>query len=62
MYKFITVKGSCNSPYNIKDAEEHCNKMVAQGYELDQCYQSNMQQCMNSNSSILVLVFKKQSN
>ncbi len=59
MYKFITVKGNCNSPYNISDAEEHCDKMDSEGYEFVQAYQSNMQQCGNSNSSVLVLIFRK---
>jgi len=40
MYKFLTVKGSCGSPYDIGSCEQQANKMLTQDYELLQVYQT----------------------
>jgi hypothetical protein len=58
MYKFITMKGSCGSPYDIGKSEEHANKMAAQGYDLVQVYQTSTSGCFGAQSA-LVMVFKK---
>lgn len=61
MYKFITIKGSCGAPYDIASCEGHANKMLSDGYELVQVYQTTTAQCLGQKSSILVMIFKKQN-
>jgi hypothetical protein len=57
MYKFITVTGSCGSPYDVSKCESNANDMLQKGYELVQVYQTTTPGCFSSNSS-LVMVFK----
>jgi len=60
MYKFVVVQGRCGQPYNVAESEEHANRMLGQGYELVQVYQTVTSTCFGSSSS-LVMVFKKRS-
>jgi hypothetical protein len=59
MYKFVTVEGSCGSPYDTATCEANANKMAEQGFELVQVYQSTSAACVGQSKSILVMVFKK---
>jgi len=60
VYKFVTVSGSCGSPYDVDVCESTANQMGSQGYELVQVYQTSMKGgCGSSASSVLVMVFKK---
>lgn len=59
MYKFVAVQGKCADSYDIKKAEEITNKMLAEGYELVQAYQSSAGSCMGP-KSILIMIFRKQ--
>jgi len=57
MYKFVTMQGSCGSPYDIGKCESTANKMSDNGYDLVQVYQSSTRACGGS-KSVLVMVFK----
>lgn len=61
MYKFVTIKGSCGSPYNIADCEAQANKMSTNGYKLVQVYQTTTSGCIFSGQSVLVMVFTSTS-
>ena len=58
MYRFVTIEGSCcEDTYNIGHCEESANKMLRNGFELIQVYQTSTKGCVGS-KSILVMVFK----
>ena len=57
-YKFVTVQGSCGSGYDVKQCEGHANRMLGQGYELIQVYQSSVPSCFGGSNSTLVMVFR----
>lgn len=59
MYRFITIQGSCGSPYNIAACEKNANKMLQEGYELVQVYQTSTSSCLAGSKSVLVMVFKR---
>ncbi len=61
MYKFLTVKGSCGSPYDIGSCEQQANKMLTQDYELLQVYQTTTPGCLGSGQSVLVMVFRQKA-
>jgi hypothetical protein len=59
MYKFITISGSCGGEYDLKKCEDNANKMLQQGYELVQVYQTRTSACLGGSNSALVMVFKQ---
>jgi hypothetical protein len=61
MYKFVTIEGSCNSPYDINACEGHANRMAAEGYFLVQVYQTTIHRkgCCTAPKSVLVMVFRQ---
>lgn len=61
MYKFLVVKGSCGTPYDIGSCEQQANKMLQQGYELVQVYQSSRSSCVWNTQSVLVMVFRQKA-
>jgi hypothetical protein len=61
VYKFIIVKGSCGSGYDVGTCEKNANEMYEKGYDLVQVYQSTTSQCCGGAKSILVMVFKKRA-
>ena len=61
MYKFLTVTGSCGSPYDIGSCEQQANKMLTQGYELVQVYQTITRRCFGGGQSVLVMVFRQRA-
>ena len=58
MYRFVTAEGTCGNPYSLEKCEQNANKMLGEGFELVQVYQTTTPGCGGS-KSILVMVFKK---
>lgn len=61
MYKFVTVEGSCGSPYDIRKCEAHTNRMHGEGFALVQVYQTTSASCCGT-KSVLVMIFKANDN
>jgi hypothetical protein len=58
MYKFVTMQGSCGSPYDVGKCEQHANRMDQEGFTLVQVYQTNTAGCCGA-KSVLVMIFRK---
>ena len=58
MYKFVTMEGSCGSPYDVSKCEQHTNRMSDEGYVLIQVYQTTSTSCCGP-KSVLVMIFRK---
>jgi len=59
MYKFVTIAGSCGSPYNLAKAEQTAVSMAQQGFRLAHVFQSTTPGCFGTNNA-LVMVFTSQ--
>lgn len=61
MYKFVTIEGSCGTPYDIRKCEAHANRMNGEGFALVQVYQTSSASCCGP-KSVLVMIFKANSD